>query len=76
MIRQAGRKCQRCGRSGRLEVHHKVKVSKGGAKYDPANLEVICRACHFDEHRDDKRHESDIAGAQEWREFAGVNDAR
>ena len=48
-IARAGRRCQRCGRPGRLEAHHPVPLSKGGAP-DQA-LTVVCRDCHFLEHR-------------------------
>ena len=47
----AGWRCGRCGRAGALEVHHKRPLHHGGAPYDPANLEVVCRACHIDVHR-------------------------
>lgn len=54
MKKRADNLCERCGRAGRLEVHHITPVSKGGAMYHPDNVIVICRACHFDEHRNDK----------------------
>ena len=48
-IRKAGRRCSRCGLPGRLEVHHPRPLSRGG---DHAQaLEVVCRVCHFAEHR-------------------------
>ena len=53
-IRKAGRRCARCGRPGRLEVHghlevhHPRPLSEGGT-HDQA-LEVVCRICHFVEH--------------------------
>ena len=47
-IRAAGRRCSRCGRAGRLEVHHPRPLSRGGT-HDQA-LEVVCRVCHFVEH--------------------------
>ena len=50
-IRAAGRRCTRCGRPGRLEVHHPRRVSKGGT-HDQA-LEVVCRDCHCAEHHTD-----------------------
>ena len=68
LIQARGYKCERCGRGGRLEVHHRIPISKGGKRYDRENLEVICRQCHFDEHR----HDREIPGASEWRERIGV----
>ena len=47
----AGWRCGRCGAAGRLEVHHKQPLHRGGEPYDPANLEVVCRSCHVEAHR-------------------------
>ena len=52
-IAKAGRRCQRCGRPGRLmarrlEAHHPIPLSAGGAPDQP--LEVVCRECHFVEY--------------------------
>lgn len=47
--------CERCGRPGE-EVHHKIYLTPENI-YDPEivygedNLELLCRDCHFDEHR-------------------------
>ena len=49
-IKRAGFKCSNCGNAGRLEVHHKVPVSQGGIWFDPNNVEVLCRRCHFAQH--------------------------
>ena len=40
-------RCQACGRAGRLEVDHLVTLEGGGEAYDPANLQALCRPCHF-----------------------------
>ena len=47
-IRDAGRRCARCLRAGKLEVHHPVPLSEGGTHAQA--LEVVCRVCHFAEH--------------------------
>jgi HNH endonuclease len=39
-------RCQRCGSSHRLDVHHRVPLHRGGNPYDPANLETLCSDCH------------------------------
>jgi HNH endonuclease len=39
-------RCQRCGSSHRLDVHHRVPLHRGGTPYDPANLETLCSDCH------------------------------
>ena len=66
-IRKAGYKCQRCGRSGRLEVHHKNEVSKGGKAFDFDNVEVVCRGCHFAAHSEREPHYRDPVRAAWWK---------
>lgn len=48
---RAGWRCQArgCGRAGRLEVHHKTPLARGGARYALHNLAVLCRRCHLEE---------------------------
>ena len=50
-LEAAGWRCERCGRPGRLEVHHKQPLHLGGAPYALDNLVVLCRACHIETHR-------------------------
>jgi hypothetical protein len=47
--------CQRCGGNRSLDVHHRVALKDGGAPYDPTNLEVLCRSCHRDADKTDRR---------------------
>ena len=54
-LKRANYECERCGRVGRLEVHHKEPLAKGGAPYDLRNLEVLCRPCHFAETAEQNR---------------------
>ena len=49
-LRQGGWRCSKCGKAGRLEVHHVIPISEGGSN-DPENLACLCRACHIDIHR-------------------------
>lgn len=42
-----GWRCRSCGRAGRLEVDHIRALEDGGARYDLANLWVLCRGCHI-----------------------------
>ena len=44
-------RCQKCGKAGRLEVHHLQALEDGGAPFDPANLQALCRGCHIQHHR-------------------------
>ena len=61
-LERAGRRCERCGRAGRLAVHHvDVPLSEGGT--NDQRLEVVCRVCHLSEHQ-----QPDPARAA-WRDF-------
>ena len=40
-------RCRTCGRAGRLECDHVVPLHRGGAEYDPENLQSLCRQCHI-----------------------------
>lgn len=42
--------CQRCGRYGRLEVHHIRLLSHDGTQ-DMSNLTTLCRDCHLLHHK-------------------------
>ena len=42
-----GWRCKKCGKPGRLECDHRVPISNGGKKWDPSNLQALCRQCHF-----------------------------
>ncbi|HYF88987.1 HNH endonuclease signature motif containing protein [Azospirillum sp.] len=53
LIRQRGRRCERCGKTHeddgapvRLIGDHKRERKDGGAELDPANVELMCLACH------------------------------
>ena len=50
----------KCGRAGRLEVHHVLELAHGGTN-DMNNLNTLCRACHIDTHRRELP-----AGGDEW----------
>ena len=55
VLQRAGRRCEQCGRAGRLEAHHVEQLQHGGAPYELKNLRVLCRLCHIAEHRT-RRH--------------------
>ena len=44
-----GWRCARCGRAGRLELHHVTPIDKGGEDIE-SNLQPLCRPCHFEIH--------------------------
>lgn len=60
-LRRAGWKCEKCGKAGRLEVHHKVRIADGGTD-ELENLQCLCRKCHF------AKHEK-TPGRAEWKAF-------
>lgn len=43
-----GWRCQSCGKLGKLECDHVRALQDGGALLDMANLQALCRPCHFD----------------------------
>ena len=45
---KANFRCERCGRAGKLEGHHKAGLDHGGAAYDPDNVETLCKNCHLE----------------------------
>ena len=52
-------KCQRCGKSGALEVHHikhltPQNINDASVTLNDKNLITLCRDCHFDVHKEDK----------------------
>ena len=65
-IKRARYLCERCAKAGRLEVHHKVALAQGGKMFDFGNVEVVCRACHFAEHK------ARCEGRKEWYEHVGI----
>lgn len=44
--RARGAWCQRCGSGHRIIGDHVVERKDGGADLDPANIELLCAACH------------------------------
>ena len=46
-----GWRCRKCGAASRLECDHVQPLHAGGAPWDPANLQTLCRGCHVQKHR-------------------------
>lgn len=44
--RRDGERCQRCGSTDQLQVHHIKPLAEGGDKYDLENLATLCHGCH------------------------------
>lgn len=51
-----------------MEVDHRVPLDKGGDPWDPANLQSLCRGCHFEKTAGENRRALTPAEAQ-WRAF-------
>ena len=66
VLRRDGFRCRRCGRAGRLEVHHQVPIEAGGAPYDDANCITLCRGCHI-RHHQAEREANLPPDVREWR---------
>lgn len=49
-IHSAGKRCQKCGASGILQVHHLTYDNLYNEK--PQDLEVLCKKCHHKADRD------------------------
>ena len=49
--------CRKCGRAGRLECDHVGPIDKGGAPWDIANLQTLCRGCHIEKTAVENRRE-------------------
>lgn len=63
-----GYRCRECGRAGRLEADHVIPLDKGGAAWDPANLQALCRPCHFAKTRAE-RHPAPDPERELWRAY-------
>ncbi|KXV36273.1 HNH endonuclease [Gluconobacter japonicus] len=47
ILKQRGRVCERCGRTGcRIFGDHIIELKDGGAKLDPLNVQLLCGSCH------------------------------
>ncbi len=46
VLRRARWRCQACGRSAALEVHHVIKRAQGGSDFDLDRLVALCPPCH------------------------------
>ena len=48
-LERAGHRCEKCGSTTNVQVHHKRKVTDGGTD-SLRNLIVLCQACHSEKH--------------------------
>ena len=59
-------RCQKCGKPGR-EVDHIKPLQFGGAMFDPANCQTLCRGCHIVKTRAENTRPNPERAA--WRKF-------
>jgi len=65
IIEQRNTKCERCGDSENLQVHHKKYIKDRCAwEYDDELLECLCGSCHMKEHNIIKNSKEDTFGLQ------------
>ena len=65
-----GWRCRSCGKAGRLEVDHVVPLARGGDPFNPANLQALCRSCHFAKTAAENREANPPAPeVQAWRDL-------
>ena len=46
LLTEAGYRCTKCDRPGKLEIGHIVPIAQGGDKWARSNLPVLCVGCH------------------------------
>lgn len=49
ILKTRGKRCERCGRTGYVELHHIVPIKEGGI-HDDDNLILLCDRCHREAH--------------------------
>ena len=47
VLERDGWRCRKCGKAGRLEADHVKPLHRGGAPFDPDNLQTLCREHHI-----------------------------
>ena len=65
--------CTACGKAGRLEVDHIKPLEEDGTLYDLGNLQALCRGCHFDKTRDERRGRETDPEVKKWRRYLALN---
>ena len=69
ILEAAGWRCRKCDGYAN-EVDHIRPLHRGGAEYDPDNLQALCRACHAEKTRRENGG-PETPGRAEWRAFVG-----
>ena len=61
-------RCQSCGHYGN-EVDHVLPMHKGGAAWDLANLQTLCRGCHIAKTRKENCPAARNPDAVKWKAY-------
>ena len=71
ILERDGWRCRQCGGAGRLEVDHVTPLARGGARYDPDNLQTLDRACHVKKtrHENGRPHDPE---RDRWRAYLAI----
>lgn len=54
ILKKRGNRCEQCGYTGYVELHH-IKAVVDGGSHEDANLLLLCEQCHADVHGYKKR---------------------
>ena len=63
IIAERGHKCEHCGWTGYIELHHVTRMADGG-DHSKSNVLLLCDTCHRKEHGYKERR----AGVAKWAE--------
>ena len=66
-------RCTKCGRAGRLEVHHRTPLKEDPEQnpYALHGLAALCRSCHFKTTANQNRKRPPGPQADGWRDLVG-----
>lgn len=68
---RAAWRCEACGKPGALECDHRQPLFRGGARWDAANLQALCRACHLTKTKRERGRGAPGPGARAWAALVG-----
>ena len=74
VLARDGYRCRACGRAGRLEADHVTPLDRGGAPFDPDNMQALCRGCHIAKTRAENRRPVDPE-RESWRRVLHKHNA-
>ena len=55
VLKRDGFACHKCNRRSGLACDHKLPISQGGNPWSPENLQALCRDCHIDKSREERK---------------------